>query len=211
MQNTNFTFQLIEKKNRKGNMKIGIFGGSFNPPHNMHFKLLEELVNRKLLDEVVIVPTGKNYPKETLISEEHRLQMLKKMFSKNKRISISDYELKKQLTYTYQTLEHFQERYPNDELYFICGSDNLKDLKNWKRAEYLLTQFHFMVIPRDSDKIEELNKLYPENQAHIHIIPLVLDNISSTQIRKRITAGLDYHSLVPEEVYTYIQDHQIYQ
>ena len=74
-------------------MKIGIFGGSFNPPHKMHLNIVEELLNEKILDKVIIVPTGLHYSyKNNLVSNEHRYNMLKLMTKHNDKIEISDFE-----------------------------------------------------------------------------------------------------------------------
>ncbi|MBS7021015.1 MAG: nicotinate (nicotinamide) nucleotide adenylyltransferase [Firmicutes bacterium] len=192
-------------------MKIGIFGGSFNPPHQMHYQFVQELLRCHLLDKIVIVPTGRNYPKTALISPEHRIAMLKCMFPENSNVIISDYEVNYELTYTYQTLDYFQTQNPFAELYFICGSDNLKELNTWKNAEYMMERYHFLVVPRNGDNVEELMNLYPEYQNHIHIIPISLAPISSSQIRELIANGFDYKNLVTKEVYDYIQKNHLYQ
>ena len=76
-------------------MKIGIFGGSFNPPHKMHLNIIEELLNTNILDKIIIVPTGLHYSyKNNLISNEHRYNMLKIMTKHNNKIEVSDFEFK---------------------------------------------------------------------------------------------------------------------
>ena len=135
-------------------MKIGIFGGCFNPPHKMHEKIVKELLN--ILDKIIVVPTGGNYNKKDLVKPIDRYNMLKLVFD-DKRIEVSDYELDK-TPYSYQTLDYFQSIYPNDTLYFITGSDNFQKIESWKNWEYLLKQYHFIIVKRGEYKLNISNK-----------------------------------------------------
>ena len=93
-------------------MKIGIFGGSFNPPHNMHENIGKELLKRKYLDSIIYVPTGIKYEyKDNLLPNKHRFNMLKLMTAKEKKFSVSDHEFKKNVIYTYETLDYFKKVY----------------------------------------------------------------------------------------------------
>jgi len=164
-------------------MKIGIFGGSFNPPHSMHQMIALDLIQNHLVDKVIYVPTSIQYNKKGLASNEDRYEMVKRMIDKNPNLEVSDYEFKK-LTFTYQTLDYFQKKYPNDEIYFICGTDNFIELDTWNNYKYLLEQFRWIIIKRNEDNIEELLKKYQKYQHHIHISNLPNNPISSTQIRE---------------------------
>lgn len=95
-------------------MKIGIFGGCFNPPHNMHKKIALDLINNNYLDKVIYVPTGNRYNKKDLIDVKYRIEMLKLMCMDNNNLEGSDFELKNNLVYTYQTLDYFKMEYPDD-------------------------------------------------------------------------------------------------
>lgn len=132
-------------------MKIGIFGGSFNPPHKMHLNIGLELINKGYVDKVIYVPTGNRYNKKDLVDAKYRLEMLKLMISNYNNLSVSDYEIKKALTYTYQTLDYFKSIKQNDEIYFICGLDNLKEIKAWKCYEYILSVYKLLVINRNNE------------------------------------------------------------
>ena len=90
-------------------MKIGIFGGSFNPPHKMHESIPEQLIEKGIIDKVIFVPTSNFYPKAGLISDEARYEMLCLMTKDKKQYDVSKYEFGR-LTYTYQTLEYFKEQ-----------------------------------------------------------------------------------------------------
>ena len=118
-------------------MKIGIYGGAFNPVHLSHMEIVKELLKRKYLDKIIIVPVGNYYKKDELIDFQDRYNMLKLVF-KNKNIIISDFENQNKVIYTYQTLDYFQNKYKNDEIYFITGADNIRQITTWKKYKYIL-------------------------------------------------------------------------
>lgn len=162
-------------------MKIGIFGGSFNPPHKMHESIVRQLIERNIIDKVIFVPTSNFYPKAGLISDEERLTMLKLLIKDKKEYEVSDYEFGK-LTYTYQTLEYFKNENKEDEIYFICGSDNLAQLDTWKEYKKILTDYKLIVIPREENIDEILNK-YNEYKNNIIVANLENNYLSSTLVR----------------------------
>ena len=91
-------------------MKLGIFGGSFNPPHKMHEDIALQLINKHYVDKIIYVPTGSKYRyKNNLLSDSDRLKMLELIVSKYDNFTVSDFELKKEEVFTYQTLKHFKE------------------------------------------------------------------------------------------------------
>ena len=126
-------------------MRIGIFGGCFNPPHKMHVSLALELIG-KYVDQVIFVPAGDRYQKRGLLANEKRLEMLSLALKKYPNLSVSSYELNTELTYTYQTLDHFQKEYPNDEIYFILGADNLDEFTTWRNYEYILKSLKEVIM-----------------------------------------------------------------
>lgn len=165
-------------------MKIGIFGGSFNPPHKIHQKIANYLVKNNYLDKVIFVPTGSNYEKPYLASEQDRYNMLKLMIGNVSYLDISTYEFGK-LTHTYQTLDHFKKHYKDDEIYFICGSDNLKEIKTWKRYQYILSNYKLIVIRRNGEYITDILSELKSYQDNIIVIDDIKSSLSSTNIRKR--------------------------
>ena len=165
-------------------MKIGIFGGSFNPPHKIHQKIANYLVKNNYLDKVIFVPTGSNYEKPYLASEQDRYNMLKLMIGNVSYLDISTYEFGK-LTHTYQTLDHFKKHYKDDEIYFICGSDNLKEIKTWKRYQYILSNYKLIVIRRNGESITDILSELKSYQDNIIVIDDIKSSLSSTSIRKR--------------------------
>lgn len=192
-------------------MRIGIFGGSFNPPHKMHEHIAHVLLEQNFVDKIIFVPTGNKYQKKELIDGIYRYQMLKIIVSKNEQYEVSDYELKNELTYTYETLKHFEKQYPNDEIYFVLGADNLADIPNWKNYQYLLERYHFLVINRGNRK-KELEQIFMEYQNHIHFVPMEEDSLSSTKIRYWVKAH-DKEALfeLDSDVLEYIAENKLYE
>ncbi len=192
-------------------MKIGIFGGSFNPPHKMHEVIAKELIEKHYVDKIIFVPTGNQYEKKDLIDEKKRLEMLEIIASKNECFLVSDFELGGKLKYTYQTLEHFKKIYPNDEIYFVLGADNLEDMKNWKKKDLLLENYHFLVIRRGNNKVR-LEQEYQKYQNHIEFVPILESELSSTQIRYLLKNNSEkVKDKLDRDVFLYMKTYGLYQ
>ena len=165
-------------------MKIGIFGGSFNPPHKMHKKIAKVLIKKEYVDKVIFVPTGMKYEYKTnLISNEKRVDMLSLMIEKEKNMAISKYELQQKPIYTYETLKHFKKKYKDDEIYFICGTDNLSYIDKWKNGKDILKNYKLLVIKRETDEVEPLLEKYRQYRQNIIVTKIKEKTISSTKIR----------------------------
>lgn len=192
-------------------MKIGIFGGCFNPPHQKHKNIALDLIDQKYLDKVIFVPTGNLYNKKGLALDEERYEMLKLLINNHENLEVSRYEFGK-LTYTYQTLTHFKERYPQDEIYFICGSDNLAEFHTWKEYQYILKNFKLLVIKRNQADINKLLKNYHQYQNNIVIAEIKEDNLSSTIIRNAFLTNEEekIKDYIDKNIYTYIQEKMLY-
>lgn len=192
-------------------MKIGIFGGSFNPPHNMHTDIANYMINQQYVDKVVFVPTGSKYAyKNNLIEEEHRYNMLEILSNKNDNIMVSDYELKSEVVYTIDTLRYFKELYPNDEICFICGLDNFSYIDKWKNGEEILANYKIVVINRDGNDLEELLVKYDQYRENIVISNMEMKDISSTFIRDNIEEIDKVKEYIDEDVLRYIQENNLY-
>ena len=191
-------------------MKIGIFGGCFNPPHRMHKDIAINLLKNNYLDKVIYVPTGNFYQKCNLISDIDRYNMLKIMLKDVQNVEVSNYEFGN-FKYTYQTLNHFKEKYPSCDIYFICGSDNLKEIDEWKECEYILTNFKLLVIKRNDDDIKNLIIKYSQYKNNIIIANIPINNISSTFIRNKLKdENFDYDSFIDKNVLKYIKCRKLY-
>ena len=193
-------------------MRIGILGGSFNPPHKMHLNMGLELLNKNYVDKIIYVPTGSKYKyKNNLVADHHRFKMLEMMIKDNDKLDVSGYELKDEVVYTCDTLKYFQENYPNDEIYFVCGADNLSYVDEWKNGIYLLSNYKFLVIKRYTDDIEEILKRFSKYKDNIIVSDVEPDSLSSTEIRNKIKSGEGVFELLDKEVYEYILDNKLYE
>lgn len=195
-------------------MKIGLFGGSFNPPHKMHENIAKELVNKQIVDKVIFVPTGGQYKyKNNLADEQKRYAMLKLITDKDERFDVSDYELKDYVVYTCDTLAYFKKKYPNDEIYFICGTDNLSYIDKWKNGEEILKNYKILVIDRKGNDIDELLEQFKEYKNNIVVAPIEQVDVSSTKIRELILKG-NYEELekyLDKDVALYIKKNKLYE
>lgn len=193
-------------------MKIGILGGSFNPPHKMHFNMGLDLLEKNYVDKIVYVPTGSKYKyKNNLVQDEHRFKMLELMIKNDDRFEVSDFELKDYVVYTCDTLKYFQEKYPNDEIYFVCGADNLSYVDEWKNGIYLLSNYKFLVIKRYTDDIDEILKRFSKYKENIIVTDVNPDSLSSTLIREKIKNKEDILDLLDVDVYEYIIENSLYE
>lgn len=197
--------------------QIVIFGGCFNPPLNSHFSLAEQIINEYSdIEKIVFVPVNSKYQKADLISNEHRYQMLKLVCDKNNKLDVSRIELDSDRPlYTIETLRIFQKTYSEYEIAFIIGSDNLKELDTWKKADELTKDFKIYVLERAKDNIEEIiksNKFLNSNrQAFIKAKENITSNLSSTFVRKKLKSGKSVRYLTPDEVVSYIKENKLYQ
>lgn len=193
-------------------MKIGIFGGSFNPPHNMHKNISLNLIKKGYVDKIIYVPTGDFYKKSSLISFKHRLEMLKLMINQINDLLISDIGNDKNYEYTYQVLDYFGQLYNEDEIYFICGSDNLDEFNTWENFEYILSYYKLLVIKRNNDDIDEITNKFKAFIRNIIWANIDFSNISSTEIRKIINDNkfTSLQDRLDDNVIKYIIDNKLY-
>lgn len=186
-------------------MKIAIFGGSFNPIHNGHLKLLKYVLDNKIADKVILIPCGKHSFDKNLAPTEKRLEMCKIAVSEIKNIEVSDIELnKKEKSYTINTLREIKKQYPNYEINLIIGSDILPDLDKWHKFEELKKEAFFIIFERIG---------FPINIGQINVSRVIHfnpDNISSTEIREKIKNQQALNNLIPKKVEDYIKEQKLY-
>lgn len=180
-------------------MKVGIYGGSFNPPHKFHREIVEYLLKNKYLDKVIVEPAGDNYKKKDLAKFVDRIEMVKLAFQDIADISTIGNE---GYDYTYEVMDYYKKQYPNDELYFICGEDNIKEIKTWRNAKYLTENYKFLVIGR--------NNLNVEYEPYIVKVDMKENDMSSTMIREKIKNNENVDKLVDSKVRDFIYKHNLY-
>ncbi len=180
-----------------------IYGGSFNPPTKAHLDLVNKIKGEFKTARIIIVPvSSNNYTwKHNLVDNKYRYDMLKLQF---KDLEISKYEFaKKKYTGTYELLNDFKQI--DSDIYFLIGSDNLKQMPEWLNFNNLIKDFNFIVVKRPSDEIDFRYVL--DYVSHFKVVEM--DNeISSTKIREDINKYKDW--LIPE-VYDYIKKNKLYE
>lgn len=196
---------------------IVVFGGSFNPPLNSHFSLAEQIISEyENVEKLIFVPVNQKYQKKGLLDTKYRYEMLKSVCDKNDKFEVSDIELKKKRQpYTIETLEEIQKQYPEKTIWFTTGSDNLKELKTWEKAEDLVKKFKILVLERDEDCLEDIIKqdkfLSNNEKSFIKVKNSVKSSLSSSFVRNKIKEGKSIRYFTPDEVYEYINKNKLFE
>ena len=180
-------------------MKVGIYGGSFNPIHNGHIKLAEIFLQKACLDEVWFMVSPQNPFKinDKLLDDTLRLQLVRKALNSKKSMVACDYEFRlPKPSYTWDTLQRLSDDFPTYEFVLLIGGDNWLAFDKWYHAEDILANYRVAVYPRKSDETVEKCHTLPSDNVTLLNIPLI--NISSTDIRLRIKNGHTIKGLVPE-------------
>ncbi len=196
--------------------KIGLYGGTFNPPHKEHINIAKNVVSELDLDLLIVIPSFISPHKigVEVANGLQRLEMLKLAFQGEEKIIVSDYELcKKDVSYTYLTVEHFKNLYKYDELYFIMGSDMLENFPTWKNPEIIAKNVNMVLVQRVFDNID--TKKIVENFTTKYHKPVITtkylgQNCSSTSIRIKANLDLDFSTETTEEIYNYIVENSVY-
>ena len=196
--------------------KIGVLGGTFNPIHNSHIYLAQEYVYKLGLDRMVIVPAYLPPHKEAqdLASSQDRLNMCRLATRDLPLFHVTEFEIvQKGKSYTYKTLRHIKNKYPDSELYLIMGADMFITVQDWRLAPEIFKMATLCGGQRQKDEFSMLNihKQVLENQgARCIIIDQEAKPLSSTQVREMIAAGEKPTELVHPEVWKYIVNNSLY-
>ncbi len=196
-------------------MRIGIYGGTFNPPHKGHKNLALQMKRAARLDRIIIIPTGTPPHKtgEQTASGEHRYKMCRLMFSEDF-FSVSDIEIKRQgKSYTYDTLCQLKEEFPGDELFLIMGSDMLLSFHRWYNYREILSLATLCVATREDEiTCGELSDYGRDTLGKDDIIIADIEPVecSSTEVRELIKKGLDARELTSATVFDYMRLHLLY-
>ena len=197
--------------------RIGLFGGTFNPVHNGHILCCESLIKRKILDEVIFIPSFIPPLKDTPegISPEMRLDMLQRALFPYSFFSLSDLELKRSGTsYTIDTVGFFKNNIAQDEkLHLIIGNDWIDQFHKWKDYEKLSDMVDFIIMLREGNHAHITNPHLTDTvkeklQKGITDVPTI--PVSSSEIRERIKDKEYLKENLPESVYNYILENKLY-
>ena len=190
----------------KRKKRIGILGGTFNPPHLGHLVLAQESLNKLKLDEVIFIPTySPPHKKIKGNNARMRYKMVDLACKENPRFKASKIELKKGLvSYSVDTLRKLRDKYGESaELFFIIGSDSLDELESWKDIDEVLKLANFVVANRPGFPVKKLER-------RVKLIQIASLDISSSMIRNCVRTSQPIRHLVPESVRHFIVKHGLY-
>lgn len=203
---TPFTKVELETESKDSNRRqVGILGGNFNPVHNAHLIVADQVRQQLGLDAVYLMPeyTPPHVDKKETISETHRLEMLKRAIAGVEGLAIETIELeRKGISYTYDTMKLLTEANPDTDYYFIIGADMVDYLPKWHRIDELIELVQFVGVQRPRYKA---GTSYP-----VIWVDVPLMDISSTTVRDFIKAGRTPNYLLPHEVLDYIEEEGLY-
>lgn len=196
---TNTLEQYLPNNHGTETKKIGLYGGSFNPPHLGHALMILSVLMTKDLDEVWIIPCGEAPHKENLEPFDMRMGMCENTFGHINNVHVI--ELENHLptpSYTVNTLKTIKEHRPNYELFFIIGTDVVENVPEWKNAEGITDLARFMVVPRQGYPLMTL----PGELGNAKIVKMGIElpELSSTLIRKFQKRGLGLDKFVEKNV-----------
>lgn len=187
--------------------KIGLYFGSFNPIHIGHLAIANYFVEYTDLNQIwfIISPHNPLKKKETLLFDKQRYYMVNLAVENDLRLKASSIEFSlPKPSYTINTLTYLKEKYPEKEFSLIMGEDNLKNFHKWKNFTEILENYSIFVYPRPGNKPS-----LPKN-GNIQIVNAPLMDISASFIRNAIKSGKDIRYFLPEKVYQYLDEMNLY-
>lgn len=189
-------------------MKIGIYGGSFDPIHTGHAMVANFIAQCNVVDEVWITVSRKNPLKEHEVyaTDVHRLEMANLVAKKCENVKVCDIEMHMPVpSFTYDTLSLLKEKYPQHDFKVIIGSDSIINFSLWKDNESILNEFGLIVYPRPGFPLPSRE---PYNMIFLNGAPEF--SISSSLVREYIRSGWNINYFVPVEVFEYINKNKLY-
>jgi nicotinate-nucleotide adenylyltransferase len=196
-------------------LRVGVLGGTFNPPHIGHLICAQEAWLQLELDRVLVIPAAR--PPHKQVEEEpgpeHRLELCRRAVQRDPRLEVSAVEMDRPgLSYTVDTLELLHSQAPDNELFLIVGGDVAAGLPRWHEPERVLSLARLAVAKRrgtSRDAVDDaLASLNGGGRADFFRMPRV--GISSTLVRRRVRCGEPIRYLVPDAVAQYIEEHRLY-
>ena len=189
-------------------MRIGIFGGSFDPIHVAHLILAEQCREQGQLDRLLFIPAPRPPHKHnsTIASFDDRVAMLSLAIENQPQFAVDICEQDREgLSYTVDTLRYLRQREPGSEWHLILGGDSVRDLELWREPHKIATQCKLLIVQRPG-----VQASLPPAYFQYQIVDSPLIDISSTAIRTKLAAGQSIRYLVPAAVEDYIRSKQIY-
>ena len=191
-------------------MRVGVLGGTFDPPHLGHLILAQYSFEQLLLARLLFLPAGDPWRKagRDVAPAMHRLEMTRLAVAEDGRFEVDDREMRRAgSSYTVDTLAELRtELNVDDESLFIVGEDALADLPFWHDPAGIATLATIAVVPREGVEMPPL----PFDGSRIERVKMPYIGVSSTELRERVRSGLSIRYLVPPAVETYIAEHGLY-
>lgn len=198
-------------------MRIGIFGGTFDPVHHAHLLLAEQCREQSNLDEVWFIPAGSPPHKENtgISSGKQRREMLDFAIAGHPAFVIKDLELHREgPSYTVETLRQLKETHPDDDFFLIVGADSVRDLHTWREPAAILELATLIGVNRPNISLPDLTELaqkFGEDViAQILWVTMPGMDISSTDLRKRVHEKKSVRYMTPRSVEVYIHNNRLY-
>lgn len=200
-------------------MRIGIFGGTFDPVHVGHLIMAEQCREQARLDEVWFIPAARPPHKQEsdLTPFAQRVEMLLLALAGYPIFRVNELEKDRPgPSYTVDTLEELARRHPEHEFHLILGSDCLPDLPNWREPTRIAERAGLLIVPRPAwpiwpvDQLRSSLRLSEKSNLRLQVVHSPLVEIASRDLRRRCAEGRSIRYMVPRAVETYLQTHQIY-
>jgi nicotinate-nucleotide adenylyltransferase len=198
-------------------MKIGIFGGTFDPPHIGHLILAEEASEQLHLDHVlwVLTPFPPHKISQKISPLQDRISMVLLAISGNRKFSLSRVDIdRKRPHYAANTVSILREKSPADEFYYLMGTDSLNDLPSWHEPVQFVSLCQGIgILTRQGVSVDttELEEEIPGLREKLHFLETPIIEISGSEIRRRVEGGKQFRYFVPDKIYHYILNHKLYQ
>lgn len=191
-------------------MRIGIFGGSFDPIHIGHAIIAQHVIGCGAVDRLWFVVSPVNplkVDKERNVADTDRLRMVEMVSRPMEGVETSAFEFTMpKPSYTIDTLNALQAKFPDDEFYLVIGGDNWEVFGKWRNSEEILAKYHILVYPRLGHDV-----VIPEDlRDRVQLVDAPIIELSSTQIRERLRRGDSVRYYVPDEVFNYINRNHLY-
>ena len=192
-------------------------GGTFDPPHIGHLAIAEQVREKLELAQIWFIPTAGVYYKnsENISSPQDRLAMVELAIAGNPSFLVDSIEIDNGgNSYTFQTMEELNNKYPQNEFVFIVGADSLAYMENWREPERIFKKCTIAAVIRNGFSMDELiekrDMLIEKFNAKIELVDIPMLDVSSTGIRQRFSSGESIRYLVRDSVLDYIKEHRLY-
>ena len=191
-------------------MKIGIFGGSFDPIHIGHAIIAQHIISSGAVDRLWFMVSPVNplkAGKEQQVADTDRLRMVEMVSRPMEGVETSAFEFTMpRPSYTIDTLNALQAKFPDDEFYLVTGGDNWQIFNKWRNSEEILAKYHLLIYPRLGYEVN-----IPEDlKDRVTLVEAPIIELSSTEVRERLANGQSVRYYVPDEVMGYIERHHLY-